>query len=74
MLKSSSERMLVAAAWLLLAGDACASISMAEREEAQSMVLIVEAAAFIAAVAVVAVVWIVSVRSSRKRKSGQDGR
>jgi uncharacterized membrane protein len=53
----------------LLANSAHAVKSMAEREEAQTIVVAVEAVAFITIVAVLGLVWRLSMRESAKRKA-----
>lgn len=62
-----------ALAWLaLLAGNAYAEKSIAEREHVQTMVWIIEAASFIAIIAAFWFVWRISMRAKRDRKSGQE--
>jgi nitric oxide reductase large subunit len=57
-------------AWLaLLANNAYATKSMAEKEQTQTIVWIVEAASFIVIIAVSLFVWRISTRATNKRKS-----
>jgi heme/copper-type cytochrome/quinol oxidase subunit 2 len=54
---------------VLLANCAHAAKTMAEREEAQTIVVAVEVAAFITIVAVLGFVWRLSTREAAKRKA-----
>lgn len=60
------------AAWLaLLACNAQATISHAEREHVQTIVWIVEGASFITIIAVFWFIWRISMRARANRKSEQ---
>lgn len=57
-------------AWLaLLAGHAHAAKSMAEREQAQTIVVTVEVVAFITIVVILGVVWRISTRARAERQA-----
>ncbi len=59
-------------AWLaLLACDAHAAKSMAEKEQTQTIVWIVEAASFATIIAAFWFVWRISTRASNNKKPGQ---
>jgi heme/copper-type cytochrome/quinol oxidase subunit 2 len=63
----------MALAWLaLLADNAHAAKTMAEKEQAQTIVWIVEAASFITIIAVGWFVWRLSTRAANNRKPKQE--
>ena len=55
--------------FMLLADHAHAVLSAQEKEDAHSMVMILQVASLFAAVAVMVAVWVISKRSSNQRKS-----
>ncbi len=57
------------AALALLAGHAHAAKSMAEREQAQTIVVTVEVVAFITIVVILGVVWRISMRARAERNA-----
>ena len=64
----------VALTWLaLLADNAFALKTMEEKEQTQTIVWIVEGAAFITIIVVFGFVWRLATRETNKRKSGQKG-
>jgi heme/copper-type cytochrome/quinol oxidase subunit 2 len=54
---------------LILAGNAQAEINMAEREQVQTVVWMVEFVSFVAVMAIIWFVWRISKRDSENKKS-----
>ena len=54
---------------LILAGNAQAGINMAEREQIQTIVWVVEFVSFVAVMAIIWFVWRISKRDSENKKS-----
>ena len=63
--------LLVVSGTMLLAGAANAKLSIPEKEQAQTIVAILELLSFVTAIAIVWFVWHISKRDSKNRKSKQ---